>query len=91
MAKAQIKVLLFDKASIVVLVKYFFYSNIFLVENITKVLKYFKINDYIIELKKDKQSSFSSIYSLGSVELEILKAYNKANMANNFISLLTSL
>ena len=33
----------------------------------------------------DWQSPYSFIYSLGSVELEILKAYIKNNLANGFI------
>ena len=38
----------------IVLVKYFHYSNVFLVENIVKLLEYIKIINYVIELKIDK-------------------------------------
>ena len=35
-----------------------------------KVPKYIKINDYIIELKKDKQPFFGLIYSLRLIKLK---------------------
>ena len=68
-----------------ILAKYFDYSNVFLVKNIAKLAEYIKINDYTIELKKDKQLSFKLIYSLGLVKLETLKTYIKTNLANSFI------
>ena len=43
------------------------------------------MNEYIIELEEGKQPPFRSIYSLGPVELEILKTYIKTNLANGFI------
>ena len=43
------------------------------------------MNNYIIELEKDKQPFFESIYSLEPMELEILKTYIKTNLANTFI------
>ena len=77
--------LLFDEASATVPTKYFNYSNIFLVENVTKLLEHIKINDFIIELEKSKQLCFRPIYNLESVKLETLKIYIKTNLANNFI------
>ena len=65
--------------------EYFDYSNIFLAEYIIKFLKYTKINNYAIKLKKNKQLSFKRIYSLGLVKLEILKTYIKINLTNSFI------
>lgn len=61
------------------------YDNIFLVENTMKLLKYFKINNHVIKLKKSKQLFFGPIYNLELVELETLKIYIKTNLANNFI------
>ena len=48
-------------------------------------LKYIKINDYIIKLKKIKQLLFSLIYSLKPTDLKMLNIYIKINLANNFI------
>ncbi len=43
------------------------------------------INDHAIELVDNRQLSYGSIYSLGPVELETLKAYIKNNLASGFI------
>ena len=85
MDKAQFRALLFDEAFIEALAEYFNYSNVFLAENVTKLLKNSKINEHAIELKKDKQLFFGLIYSLGPVELKMLKTYIKTNLANRFI------
>ena len=50
----QIKALLFNKTFIKILAEYFNYSNIFSIENITKLPKYIKINNYTIKLEEDK-------------------------------------
>ena len=83
--QAQVRILLFDKAFTKVLVKYFDYSNIFLVENTAELLENTKINEYVIKLKKDKQPLFGSIYNLRPVKLETLKIYIKTNLAKSFI------
>lgn len=44
-----------------------------------------RINDYSIQLVDNWQSPYDSIYSLGLVKLEILKAYMKNNLVNGFI------
>ena len=56
-----------------------------------ELLGHIGINDHSIKLKKDKQSSFSLIYSLGPVKLEILKTYIEINLTNSFIRLSKSL
>ena len=43
------------------------------------------MNEHTIELEEGKQPPFRPIYSLGPVELEILKTYIKTNLANGFI------
>ena len=43
------------------------------------------MNKNTIELKKDKQPPFGSIYSLEPVKLETLKTYIKINLVNGFI------
>ena len=83
--QAQVGALLFDKAFTKVLAEYSNHSNIFSAENITKLLENTKINEQAIKLKKSKQLSFRSIYSLGLVELKTLKIYIKTNLANSFI------
>ena len=50
-----------------------------------ELLEYTGINNYIIKLEKSKQPLFKPIYSLESMGLEILKIYNKTNLANSFI------
>ena len=83
--QAQVKALLFDKASTEVLAEYSNYSNIFLMENAAKLPENTKINEHAIKLEEGKQPPFGPIYSLGSVELETLKIYIKINLANSFI------
>ncbi len=43
------------------------------------------INNHTIKLIDDWQPLYNPIYSLGLVELEILKIYIKTNLANGFI------
>ena len=83
--KAQVGALLFDKAPTEIPAEYSNYSNVFLAENAAKLPENTGINEHTIELEKDKQPSFGPIYSLGPVELEILKIYIKINLANGFI------
>ena len=67
------------------MVEYSNYSNIFLVENVAELQENTGMNEYAIKLEEDKQPSFGPIYSLGPVELKILKTYNEINLANGFI------
>lgn len=50
-----------------------------------KLFKYIRINYYDIELVDVQQLLYKLIYSLKSVELEILKTYIKINLVNSFI------
>ena len=43
------------------------------------------MNEYVIKLEEGKLPPFGPIYNLGSLELETLKTYIKANLANGFI------
>ena len=45
------------------------------------------MNEYAIKLEEGKQPPFGSIYSLGPVELKMLKTYIETNLANSFIRL----
>lgn len=46
-----VEALLFDRDFTIFLAKYFNYRDIFLAENIVKLLKHFGINDHIIKLE----------------------------------------
>ena len=83
--KAQVRALLFDKATIEIPAEYSNYSSIFLAENAAKLLKNTGINEHAIKLEKGKQPSIGLIYSMGLGGLEILKTYIKTNLANSFI------
>ena len=61
------------------------YSNVFSAENIAELPENTEINKHAIELKEGKQPLFGPIYSLGPVELEMLKIYIETNLANSFI------
>ena len=50
-----------------------------------------KINNYAIKIVDDQQLPYSPIYSLGPMELEMLKTYIKNNLANSFIRFFKSL
>ena len=52
--KAKIRALLFDKAPIEILGKYFNYNNIFLAKNIIELSENFRMNKYTIKLKEYK-------------------------------------
>ena len=43
------------------------------------------MNDHAINLVKEQQPPYRLVYSLGPVELEILKTFIKTNLANDFI------
>ena len=83
--QTQIRALLFDKTFTEILAEYSNYSNVFLAENATELLKNTGINKYAIKQKKGKQSLFGLIYNLEPVELKTLKIYIKTNLANSFI------
>ena len=83
--KAQVGAWLFNKAFIKILAEYSNYNNIFSVENAVELPENTGINEHAIELEKDKQPFFGSIYSLKPVKLETVKTYIKTNLANGFI------
>ena len=87
---AHVKALLFDKALTGVPAEYSDYINIFSVENVTKLPENPGMNEYTIKLEENKQPLFGPIYSLGLVELEMLKTYMETNLAYNFIRPLKS-
>ena len=56
-------------------------------ENVAELSENTGMNEHSIELEKGKQSLFGPIYSLGPVELEMLKTYIETNLTNSFIRL----
>ena len=84
-SKAQVGALIFNKASTAVLADYSDYSSVFLAEYAVKRSEYTRISHYAIKLVQGKQPPFGLIYSLGQVELKILKTYIENNLANDFI------
>lgn len=48
------------------------------------------LNDYTIELIKNKHPLYGLIYNLSQVELEILKIYIKTHLKTEFIQLFKS-
>ena len=83
--QSQVGTLLFDNAFTRILVEDFYYSNIFSTENPIKFPENTRINEHVIELERDKQLIFGSIYSLELVKLETLKTYIKTNLANGLV------
>ena len=65
--------------------KYLDFSDVFLEEKASILPEATKLNQHAIELQKGQQPPYGPIYSLGPVELEMLKTYIKTNLANGFI------
>ncbi len=74
-----------DKARSKVLSKYADLADVFSPKLAAELPEHTGIDDHAIELVDDWQPPYGPIYSLGSVELEILKAYIKNNLINGFI------
>lgn len=74
-----------DETVTKVLSQYADFADIFLSKLVAELSEYTGIKDHAIELVDDWQSLYSLIYSLGPVELEILKTYIENNLANDFI------
>ena len=83
--KAHVGALLFSKVPTEVPVKYSNYSNVFSAEYTAELSENTGMNNHAIKLEEGKQLPFGPIYSLGPVELEILKTYIKTNLTNSFI------
>lgn len=74
-----------DKASNKIILKYADYAKSFSLNLAMKLPKNIGINKYAIELIEGKQLPYKPLYSLGPVELEILKAYIKTYLKTGFI------
>ena len=85
--KAQVSDLIAEEASTKVSAKYSDFADVFFPDLMSELPKHTGINDHTIELVDSQQPPYVSIYSLGPVELETLKAYIETNLANGFIRL----
>ena len=83
--KVQIGVL--DIKKVIVSSEYSDYTNVFSKASAVEVYKHTSINDHLIDLIDGKQPLYGPIYSLGLVELKMLKTYIETNLTNNFIQL----
>ena len=81
--QAQVAALASNKIGIVA--EYSDFSDIFFSDSAMELPEYTRINDHPIDLLDNKEPPYSPIYSLGSVGLEMLKTYIKANLASGFI------
>ena len=70
--------------------KYSDFSNVFSSHSAIELLEHTGINDHPINLLDKKQPPYGPIYSLGPVELEMLKTCIEANLASGFIKLFKS-
>ena len=84
-SRAKVEVLIFDKAPTEIPAEYSDYNNVFSAENVVKLPENTGMNKHAIELEESKQQFFGSIYSLGLVELKMLKTYMETNLVSDFI------
>ena len=80
---AQITSLLVEEVKI--LDKYSDFANIFSEEIALILLERTELNEHMINLEDGKQLLYGPIYSLGLMELEILKTYIKTHFKTGFI------
>ena len=81
--QAQVTTLRSEKTGICIEYSNFF--NVFSSDSMAELPKHTGINNHPIDLLDDKQLPYGPIYSLESVELEMLKTYIEANLASGFI------
>ena len=65
--------------------KYSDFANVFSEKKILVLPERNELNKHTIDLKDDKQPPYEPIYSLGPVELEILKTYIKTHLITGFV------
>lgn len=73
------------------LAKYTNYADILSFDLAIELTKNTKINKYVIELMKSKQSPYCFIYAFILIKLETLEAYIKTDLRIEFIRLFKSL
>ena len=85
--RPEVSGLIIEEAPTKILAKYLDFVDIFFSNLTSKFPEHTRINDYTIKPVNGQQLLYELIYSLETVELEILKAYIKTNLANRFIRL----
>lgn len=70
---------------VIILFEYADYTDVFSPDSVAELPKHTNINNHSIDLIDDKQPPYGPIYSLGPVELEMLKIYIETILANGFI------
>ena len=88
--KPQISGLIAEEAPTKVLAEYSDFADVFSPDLAFELPEHTGINNYAIKLVEGQQPPYWSIYSLGPIELETLKAYIETNLANGFIRPLMS-
>ena len=83
--RPQISGLIVEEISTKASIKYSDFVDIFSPDLASKLPKYTGINDHAIKLVDNQQPPYRPIYRLRPVELKMLKAYIKTNLANGFI------
>ena len=83
--RAQIAALVANEAPTSIPTEYSDFADVFSPELASELPEHTGINDHAIELVDDWQPPYGPIYSLGPVELEILKTYIETNLKNGFI------
>ena len=68
-----------------IVAEYSDFFNNFSSDSAAELPEHTRINDHLINLLDNKQPLYGPIYSLGPVELEMLKTYIEANLASGFI------
>ena len=82
---SQIAALKQDEALTKVSSKYADYANVFSFDLAMELPKTTVINKHAIKLQDGKQPPYGPIYTLGSVELEILKTYIETHLKTGFV------
>ncbi len=83
--RTQIAHLKADKAPTKDPSEYVDFADVFSPKLAAELPEHTEINDHVIELVDNRQSSYGPIYSLGPMKLEMLKAYIKNNLVSGFI------
>ena len=83
--RPQVSGLIAKEASTKVPAEYLDFADVFSSNLASELPEYTGINDHAIKLVDSQQPPYRSIYSLGPMELETLKAYLETNLANGFI------
>lgn len=83
--KPKIASLIAKEALREVFVKFANFADVFFSDLMFKLFEYIGINNHAIKLVDSQQLFYQLIYSIGPIELEILKVYIETNLVNGFI------